>query len=57
MVVAILSVVAAVINYAWQWTHPVTPIQLLFTMQQSSSPITVIGNTDKPTVVDFWAPW
>ena len=57
VMVGILSVVAAIVNYAWQWTHPVTPIQLLFSMQQSSSPITVIGNTDKPTVIDFWAPW
>jgi len=57
VLVGVLSVVLAISNYAWQWTHPVTPIQLLFEMQQASAPIKVVGNTDKPTVIDFWAPW
>jgi thioredoxin-like negative regulator of GroEL len=26
-------------------------------MQQKSPPMTVIGHNQKPTVVDFWAPW
>jgi hypothetical protein len=56
-VVAALSVGLAITNYLWQWTHPITPIQLLYTMEQNSSPITAIGTTSKPTVVDFWAPW
>ena len=57
--VAIASIALAVLNYAWQWTHPLTPIQLLYTMEQNSAPITVIGaaGSNKPTVVDFWAPW
>jgi len=44
-------------NYVWQYLHPITPIQILYEMEQQSSPITVIGTTLKPTVVDFWAPW
>lgn len=55
--VAVLSVVLAVSNYAWQWTHPVTPIQLLVNMERSSTPLTEIGKNNKPTVIDFWAPW
>eukprot|EP00429_Kryptoperidinium_foliaceum_P011483 CAMPEP_0176004596 /NCGR_PEP_ID=MMETSP0120_2-20121206/1774_1 /TAXON_ID=160619 /ORGANISM="Kryptoperidinium foliaceum, Strain CCMP 1326" /LENGTH=294 /DNA_ID=CAMNT_0017337281 /DNA_START=195 /DNA_END=1080 /DNA_ORIENTATION=- len=55
--VAILSIALAVLNYLWQYLHPLQPIQLLYQMEQKSSPITVIGTTNKPTVVDFWAPW
>lgn len=55
--VAILSIALAVCNYGWQYLHPVTPIQILYQMEQQSSPVTVIGNTNKPTVIDFWAPW
>jgi hypothetical protein len=55
--VAIASISMAVLNYAWQWTHPVTPIQLLVSMQQSSSSLETIGTNHKPTVIDFWAPW
>jgi hypothetical protein len=55
--VAALSVGLAVMNFVWQYLHPLTPIQILFEMEQHSSPITVIGTTNKPTVVDFWAPW
>lgn len=54
--VAIASVLLAASSYFWQFTHPITPVQLLFTMQQSSQPISVIGVNEKPTVVDFWAP-
>ncbi len=55
--VALLSIGLAVMNYVWQYLHPLQPIQLLYQMEQQSSPITVIGTTNKPTVVDFWAPW
>jgi thiol-disulfide isomerase/thioredoxin len=57
IVVATLSVCLAVGNYAWQWSHPIEPIQLLFTMEKNSAPVTAIGSNSKPTVVDFWAPW
>lgn len=55
--VAILSVFLAVGNYAYEWTHPVTPIQLLVNMERSSAPLADIGKNSKPTVIDFWAPW
>jgi len=55
--VAILSVALAVGNYAYQWSHPVTPIQLLVNMERSSAPLSDIGKNSKPTVIDFWAPW
>jgi thiol-disulfide isomerase/thioredoxin len=56
-IVALLSISLAFFNYFWQWTHPISAIQLLYTMEQSSAPITAIANNGKPTVVDFWAPW
>lgn len=55
--VAILSIALAVGNYAYEWTHPVTPIQLLVNMERSSAPLSDIGKNSKPTVIDFWAPW
>lgn len=55
--VACASVALALGNYVWQYLHPITPIQILYEMEQKSAPVTVIGNTNKPTVVDFWAPW
>ena len=55
--VAIVSVALACFQYLWQYLHPLEPISLLVQMQQQSSPVTVIGTTDKPTMVDFWAPW
>jgi len=55
--VAIASIALAVTSYLWQWTHPLQPIQLLVEMQQQSAPLEIIGRNDKPTVVDFWAPW
>jgi len=55
--VAILSIALAVGNYAYQWTHPVTPIQLLVKMERSSAPLSDVGKNSKPTVIDFWAPW
>ena len=57
IVVAVASIVLAVCNYFWQFTHPISAIQLLYTMEQSSAPITSIASNGKPTVVDFWAPW
>ncbi|CAB9525601.1 Thioredoxin-like protein HCF164, chloroplastic [Seminavis robusta] len=55
--VAVASVLLAVTSYVWQFTHPITPVQLLATMQASSAPLTAIGTNGRPTVVDFWAPW
>ncbi|KAL7571253.1 hypothetical protein ACA910_008909 [Epithemia clementina (nom. ined.)] len=56
-VVAVASVLLAVSSYLYQFTHPVEPVQLLYTMQQNSQSMSVIGVNQKPTVVDFWAPW
>lgn len=55
--VAIASFAFSVIHYAWQFTHPVSAVELLATMQSQSAPLTSIGNNGKPTVIDFWAPW
>ena len=55
--VAVASVLFAVTSYLWQFTHPITPVQLLASMQSTSAPLTSIGTNGKPTVVDFWAPW
>lgn len=55
--VAVASGLAAVLNYAYQYTHPITSLSLLTEMQRNSDDITVIGRNGKPTVVDFWAPW
>jgi thiol-disulfide isomerase/thioredoxin len=57
LVVAIASVLLAVTTYVWQFTHPITPVQLLASMQSHSAPLTLIGTNGRPTVVDFWAPW
>ena len=57
IVVAIASISLAVLQYAWQFSHPVAPLALLSEMQERSAPLSVIGNNGKPTVVDFWAPW
>jgi hypothetical protein len=56
VVVAVISVAVAVFNYIWQFTHPISPVQLLVGMQETSAPISVIGQNGKPSVVDFWAP-
>lgn len=56
LVVAIASTAVAVLNYVWQFTHPISPVQLLMGMEQASAPVSVIGQNGKPTVVDFWAP-
>lgn len=55
--IAFLSFISAILNYLYQLSHPITDVQLLYTMTQASSPLTTIGNNGKPTVVDFWAPW
>ena len=57
IVVAIASISLAIMNYFWQFTHPISPVQLLFTLQQESDPISIVGKNSKPTIVDFWAPW
>jgi len=55
--VAIVSGAAAMFNYAFQYTHPITSLSLLSDMQRNSEELTVIGRNGRPTVVDFWAPW
>jgi len=55
--IAVSSALVAILNYGYQFLHPVSSIELLFRMQSSSSPLAVIGKNEKPTVVDFWAPW
>ena len=55
--IAIVSIVMAIANFVWQYSHPVTEVQLLMSMQQSSVPMSLVGNNGKPSVVDFWAPW
>lgn len=57
IITAVLSIALAMTNYVWQLSHPITPIQLLMSMQVQSQPITIVGSNNKPTVVDFWAPW
>ena len=54
---AIVAILIAILNFAWQYTHPITSLQLLTEMQSSSAPLSIIGTNNKPTVVDFWAPW
>jgi len=56
-IVAILAFTAAILNYAYQFTHPITSLTLLTQMQNNSAELNVIGNNGKPTVVDFWASW
>jgi thiol-disulfide isomerase/thioredoxin len=56
-ITAVLSIALALTNYLWQLSHPITPIQLLMSMQVQSDSITLVGSNNKPTVVDFWAPW
>jgi thiol-disulfide isomerase/thioredoxin len=55
--VAVGSIALALANFAWQFFHPIEPVQLLMSMQAESPPLSVIGKNGKPTVVDFWAPW
>lgn len=57
IIVALVSALIAGLNYLYQYTHPISAIQLLSEMQKQSSPISTIGRNGKPTVVDFWAPW
>ena len=55
--VAVASVVLALSNYLYHYLNPVSPLALLVNMQSQSAPLTLIGKNNKPTVVDFWAPW
>jgi len=57
LIVATCSIAFAISSYLWQFSHPITPVQLLADMQTNSAPLTSIGTNGKPTVVDFWAPW
>lgn len=56
---AIASVLLAFGTYAWQFTHPVSGIEILVDLQQHATPIELaLGDrNEKPTVIDFWAPW
>jgi len=57
LLLALSSVTFALLQYIWQFTHPVSALQLLSEMQASSLSVTVVGHNNKPSVVDFWAPW
>jgi thiol-disulfide isomerase/thioredoxin len=57
VVIGVSSFAFAIINYCWQFTHPVTALSILVSMEKNSAPLTSIGNNGKPTVIDFWAPW
>jgi thiol-disulfide isomerase/thioredoxin len=57
VVAVTFGLVLALTQFAWQWTHPIQPIQILASLQQSSAPLSVIGRNGLPTVVDVWAPW
>jgi len=57
VIVALSSIMIAVLNYMYQYLHPISSIELLLSMQRSSVPLQTIGQNHKPTVVDFWAPW
>jgi thiol-disulfide isomerase/thioredoxin len=60
MFVAAASVGLALVNYFYQFTHPLSSLQLLSNMQHDHAPETtlqLLGNNGKPTMVDFWAPW
>ena len=57
IIVAVASFGYAIFNYGYHFTHPLTAIEILSTMQKQSAPLTDIGNNGKPTVIDFWAPW
>eukprot|EP00557_Chaetoceros_sp_GSL56_P002253 CAMPEP_0176502278 /NCGR_PEP_ID=MMETSP0200_2-20121128/14659_1 /TAXON_ID=947934 /ORGANISM="Chaetoceros sp., Strain GSL56" /LENGTH=337 /DNA_ID=CAMNT_0017901321 /DNA_START=112 /DNA_END=1125 /DNA_ORIENTATION=+ len=57
ILVAIVAFSLAILNYTWQYTHPITSLTLLTEMQRNSQEFNVIGNNGKPTIVDFWAPW
>mmetsp|Transcript_2037 Transcript_2037/g.2284 ORF Transcript_2037/g.2284 Transcript_2037/m.2284 type:complete len:303 (+) Transcript_2037:384-1292(+) len=51
IVVAVLSVIIAVSDYEYKYTHPATPIQLLVQMEKNSASVETIGRNSKP-----WAP-
>ena len=57
IVIAVSSFAFAIINFVWQYTHPLTAVSILTSMEMNSAPLTSIGNNGKPTVIDFWAPW
>ena len=57
IIVAFSSLLAAVVHYIYQYTHPITAVSILLSMQSKSSPLSSIGHNGKPTVIDFWAPW
>ena len=57
IIIALSSFTYAISHYIYQFTHPITAIQILTTMESNSAPLTAIGNNGKPTVIDFWAPW
>jgi len=57
IIIAVASFSLAVLNYLYHFTHPLSSLQILSDLQTQSPPLTVIGRNQKPTVVDFWAPW
>jgi thiol-disulfide isomerase/thioredoxin len=57
IIVAISSLLTAILHYIYQYTHPISAVSILLSMQSTSSPLSTIGHNGKPTVIDFWAPW
>lgn len=54
IIIAIASFTISILHYIYQFTHPITAVEILANMQVKSDPLTSIGNNGKPTVVDFW---
>jgi thiol-disulfide isomerase/thioredoxin len=59
VITAVLSIALdlTVTNYLLQLPHPVTPIQLIVSIQGRSESITFVGSYTKPAIVDLWASW
>lgn len=57
VLIALGSFTLAILNYAYHFTHPLSSLQILSTLQYQSPPLSIVGSNQKPTVVDFWAPW
>jgi len=52
-----LGLTASASSYALNILNPETETQILTSLTSSSPPISSIGTTSKPTVLEFWAPW
>ena len=57
MTVFVISIALSVLSYGYNVFNPVSASQLLFSMTEASPPLSSIGMNNKPSVVEFWAPW